>query len=552
MEGWIRRSLLHPEIQPAAWALIAAAVIVAVCFANSLPNDFILDDYQIVEVNPAIRTIAPIHFLTTPYWGEKSNSGIYRPLTIFSFSLEYPFWHRWAGGYRLTNLLLHAINGFLVFFVARSLLQSVPAAWTASAIYLAHPAHTEPVVGLAGRSELLATMFFLLAWIFFRQARLPSSVFALSLAAFFLSLLSKENAIVFPVVMVLDTWMFGETFQKVLLEWKRFAAVAAAAAAYLGLRLWVLGGVGIPRTAQYLDGQWTFAQRELTSGRAFLKYFQLLIAPVDVTGDYDFNSIPLATANDFVAWTGLLLVVATIVLAFRILKAQPVLAFAILFFYVTILPVSNWIMPTALIMSERSLYLPSLGICLIAGFVWTNLSDMRVRRMLAIGVMSIAVILCIAHNYIWRDDLTFFGNVVRVFPNNVRGRQGYGVALVEAGRPQEGIEQFDAGLQIKRNAPLLISLGEGLMQIDRNCTRARPVLNEALGIQPSDHLARWLLASCFEKEGALQQAEATYRQAVSDAQFPDPKLLSDWARVLEKTGRPAEAEEANRRAALLK
>jgi tetratricopeptide (TPR) repeat protein len=223
-----------------------------------------------------------------------------------------------------------------------------------------------------------------------------------------------------------------------------------------------------------------------------------------------------------------------------------------LFFYVTILPVSNWIMPTALIMSERSLYLPSLGICLIAGLAWANLSDMRVRRLAGLGVMSLAAILCVAHNYIWRDNLTFFGNVVRVFPDNVRGRQGYGTALVEAGRPQDAIEQFDAGLRIKRNTPLLVSLGEGLMQLDRNCTRARPVLNEALGIQPSDHLARWLLASCFEREGALQQAEATYRQAVSDAQFPDPKLLSDWGRLLEKTGRLAEAQEAYRRAALLK
>src|SRR5207244_2497355 len=122
-----------------------------------------LDDYQVVAVNPAIRTIAPLQVLKTPYWGDKSESGIYRPLTIFSYSLEYPLWHRWPGGYRLTNLLLHTINGLLVFVVARGLLQSEPAACVASALYLAHPVHTEPVVGLTGRGELLAAMFFLLA-----------------------------------------------------------------------------------------------------------------------------------------------------------------------------------------------------------------------------------------------------------------------------------------------------------------------------------------------------------------------------------------------------
>src|SRR5215813_6533402 len=181
MSRWFQSVSNRIEAQP-AWVLVGALALVAVCFANSLPNDFIVDDYAIVAVNQAIRTISPVQNLLTPYWGKHSTSGIYRPLTIFSFSLEYPLWHRWAGGYRLTNLLLHTINGLLVFFLARGLLQSIPAACAAAAIYLAHPAHTEPVVSLAGRSELLAAMFFLLAWISFRQKKT-----VLCSAAFFLS-----------------------------------------------------------------------------------------------------------------------------------------------------------------------------------------------------------------------------------------------------------------------------------------------------------------------------------------------------------------------------
>src|SRR5438045_362413 len=100
--------------QTAKWAAVSA-IVVAICFGNSLPNDFVLDDYAVVAINPAIRTIALSHTFLTPYWGEKSNSGIYRPLTILSFAFEYPLWGRWPGGYRLTNLLLHVINGVLVF-----------------------------------------------------------------------------------------------------------------------------------------------------------------------------------------------------------------------------------------------------------------------------------------------------------------------------------------------------------------------------------------------------------------------------------------------------
>jgi len=537
---------LQPETQVLLWAAIAAIVVVAVCFANSLPNDFIVDDYRIVALNPAIRTIAPLHFFKTPYWGENSHAGLYRPLTIFSFSLEYPWWRRWAGGYRLTNLLLHAINGFLVFLLVRSLFQSNPAAWAASAIYLAHPVHTEPVVALAGRSELLAAMFFLLAWISYRRGK----TFLCSIA-FFLSLLSKENAIAFPAVIFLERVVFHGGLRNALKEWKRFGALAATALVYLGVRFWVLGEFGIPKPIQYLQGSWTIAQRELTTGRAFLKYFQLLVAPLEVTGDYDFNSIPLATVNDWVAWAGLLLVLLTIVFAFRMLKARPGIGFAILFFYLTILPVSNWIIPTAVILSERALYLPSLGICMLAGLVWAGISNIQVRRVLGLGVMVTAALLCVAHSYIWRNDLTYFGNLIHVFPNNVRGQLGYGTALVEAGRAEEARQHFEAGLRVTRSAPLLVGLSEALLQIDRSCGLARPVLNEALSIEPADPFAPWLMAECYENDGSLVEAEASYRQAVNNSRFPEPRLLIGWGRVLEKTGKPEEAREAYRRAALL-
>jgi protein O-mannosyl-transferase len=551
VERWIRRPVLHSQVQPASTLIAAALIIVGICYANSLPNGFILDDYQIVAVNPAIRTIDPIQLLKTPYWGAASDSGIYRPLTIFSFSLEYPLWHHWAGGYRLTNLLLHALSGVLIFLLSRSILGSAAAAGAATAVYLVHPVHTEPVVGLAGRSELLAALFFLIAWIFFRQRRT-----VLCSVAFFLSLLSKENAIVFPAVMVLDTvWTERAIRAGALIERpyrNRFAAIAGVAAFYLATRFWVLGSLGVPKTVQYLDGALTFAQRELTSGRAFLKYFQLLVAPINVTGDYDFNSIPIATWHDWIAWAGLLLVAAMIVAAFRMRKSQPVMGFALLFFFITMLPTSNWIMPTSIIMSERALYLPSLSICLIAAQIWMTLPKRAMRTLLAVGVLSTAALLCVAHNYIWRDELTYYGNLIRVLPNNLRGRQGYGVALIEAGRPEDALRQFDEGLKIKRNAPLLVGLSEALMQIDRGCIRARSVLQEALRVQPADPFARWLLGGCFEKEGMMQEAEAQYRQAVRNTEFPDPKLLADWGRALENTGRPSEAQEAYRRSAMLK
>src|SRR5438093_767336 len=96
-------------------ALLLCFVLVTICYGNSLSNAFILDDILIVAANERIRHIHPIQFFFEPYWGDLNHAGIYRPLTIFSFSLEYPVWRVWAPGYRLVNLLLHTLNGWLVY-----------------------------------------------------------------------------------------------------------------------------------------------------------------------------------------------------------------------------------------------------------------------------------------------------------------------------------------------------------------------------------------------------------------------------------------------------
>src|SRR2546425_10097532 len=89
-------------------AFILSIVLVGLCYVNSLPNDFVFDDGPIVGSNPAIRVISPIQFLTSPYWTKQQYAGIYRPFTIFSLSVDYAIWKRWAPGFRLTNLAVHA------------------------------------------------------------------------------------------------------------------------------------------------------------------------------------------------------------------------------------------------------------------------------------------------------------------------------------------------------------------------------------------------------------------------------------------------------------
>jgi protein O-mannosyl-transferase len=513
-------------------ALAFCLVLVAFCYTNSITNAFILDDILIVAANERIHSVQPLQFLFQPYWGDQEHAGIYRPLTIFSFSIEYSIWNTWAPGFRLVNLLLHALNGWLVFLLARGLLSSNLAAWGAAAVYVMHPAQTEAVVSIVGRSELLAATFFFAAWLAFRKGRI-----AFACAAYVLAVLAKESAITFPAIAILDTFLTEMSLRKTLQSWRRFAGFAAVGIAYLGLRFYVLGSLGVPASGQYVRGAWTLTDRWLTSGRVFLEYLRLLFAPVQVTGDYDFNSVPLAHIGDWDAWLGIALILGCVSYALWNLRRNRGIAVGILFFFITLLPVSNWIMPIALLMAERFLYTPVFGFSLLAGIVWAAIPAPQVRRLVAGGVTALAAVLCISHNYIWQDTLTFHKNVVRVLPENARGRLGYGYALMRLGRFEEARVQFEEGLRIMpQSAPLVAGLASSVMQIDGQCGHVRPLLVRALAITPGQWQSLWMLGDCLLMEGHPKLAEQSYRLAVQNAPFPDGKLLVAWGNTLEHIG----------------
>src|SRR5437867_7549748 len=102
-------------------AFVISFLLVALCYVNSLPTDFVFDDGPIVSSNPVIRAITPVQFLKSPYWTKQQYAGIYRPFVIFSLSIDYAIWKRWAPGFRLINLVVHATNGVLVFLLCQSL-----------------------------------------------------------------------------------------------------------------------------------------------------------------------------------------------------------------------------------------------------------------------------------------------------------------------------------------------------------------------------------------------------------------------------------------------
>jgi tetratricopeptide (TPR) repeat protein len=215
------------------------------------------------------------------------------------------------------------------------------------------------------------------------------------------------------------------------------------------------------------------------------------------------------------------------------------------------IPASNWILSISVLMAERFLYLPLIGLSIAGGMIFSKLHDPRTRRLLGAGGLLGAIILCNGHDYIRRSDYTFFENMVRVVPDSAKGRLGYGYALLQAGRNDEAARQLEAGLRIIPDYPELLTT-LAMTRIKANdCSQAWPLFNRALSIDPTHADTYRRMGDCYYKEGKTREAEAVYHRAVDGISYPDAMLYFMWGQSLEGTGQKVSAIAAYERGALI-
>ncbi len=136
--------------------------------------------------------------------------------------MEHALWGFNPLGYHIVNVLLHAINALLVWWVLRRL--SIPGAWLAAAIFALHPVHAESVAWITERKNVLSTMFYLLAVLAFVRFTGESGhqrrYYALAIILYALALFSKTTACTLPAALLLILWLSGDR-----IGWRRLAQI---------------------------------------------------------------------------------------------------------------------------------------------------------------------------------------------------------------------------------------------------------------------------------------------------------------------------------------
>ncbi len=184
--------------------LLGIFFLLALIAYSAILNSFFLSD-DFAQIGKVLEG----DFSVT--WGTEQG-GFFRPLFIWSYVIDSKLWGTNPFGYHLTNIALHTVNSYLVFILSARLIRKnghdtadiFRTSIAAGLIFLLLPSHTEAVSWISGRADLIATLFFLTALIFYdsyRQERY-SPYLAATLTLFMLALLSKESALCLPFIII--------------------------------------------------------------------------------------------------------------------------------------------------------------------------------------------------------------------------------------------------------------------------------------------------------------------------------------------------------------
>lgn len=505
----------------------AVLLVVGVALAASvsgLGNGFAYDDIPIVVDNIGVHSLRwPWEFFGESYWGNVRGNSLYRPVTIMAYSLQWALGNGSPLPFHVVNVVLYALSSVAVWALARTLLAPW-AALTAALLWAAHPVHVEAVANVVGQAEMLVALPLLAAVTLFvralRDGRLHSRTVAAVLAAFALALLAKENGIVLPGLLLAAVATLGgrhaplPTADRARL-WLLARATALMAGVYLAARYAILGGLkgDAPHVALESLGH---GERILTAVALWPEVARLLLWPARLYADY---SPPFTPVDATPGWAHLggfaVFALWGAAVAFSWRRSRPA-TFLLLWIPVTYAPVSNVVFASGILIAERTLFLPSVGVTLLAGVVMEALAphvralpSRWVRRAIPaalVAVLLAAVVRSAERQTVWEDNATLFAVTIVDAPNNYRAHHALGELFGSAGSWVRAEEHLRIADSLFPGYDLLeLSLARVLHFADR-CPEALPLYDTVLAKRPDAEVAAVGRAACLIETRQLSRA----------------------------------------------
>jgi tetratricopeptide (TPR) repeat protein len=480
--------------------------LIIIVYAASVNGKFLLDEPALITENSFVKSLTNLGRLFTSAQGEGSNStfSYYRPLQIFSYAVVYNFWKLQVQPYHILNILFHIMVALCIFWLINILFNDLFLSLCTALLYAVHPVQVESVAYIPGLCDSMSASFILLTFILY--IRKDSHTFWTSiplLASFLLALMSKESSLLLPIMLLLYHYSF-----KKKLKVFPFVSLVSLLLLYLIFYTTVLKGSD--------DTEIPLAIVERIPGFlvAISSYAQILLFPVNLHMGHDNRLFPFTEPT---AWLGAIIVITLVVLAWKTRKTQTLIFFAIAWFFITLMPASNFY-ALGFFMADHYLYLPSLGFFLLFAACIRWAYRHAALKNFAIGFLTITCaiysVLTFKQTHYWHDPVTFFERTLRYNPASARALNNLGHLYAQEGRLTEAKDLYERAIAADPSRKETYdNLGNLYSELGDN-EKAIAQYKKAIEIYPNYGKAYNNIGQIYARTGKTQEAIEMLRKAI--------------------------------------
>ncbi len=520
------------------WIATGSLVVLGLASTvTNLGNRFSQDDMPVIEKNPVVHTLArPWTFFTQSYWPKPFPPALYRPLATTGFALQWQIGGGRPWVFRLTSIALYLAAGLALHRLALLLLPPL-AAWLAAAFFLIHPVHVEAVAVAVNQSEIMVGLLGILVVLLYLRLRQTdrfgvregAALFGLYLAA---TLFKESGLMLIGLIVAAELTVVRDPralWPRITRIRPLLLAMLLGATTFFAIRTLALEGDPVGTfTAEALDGL-TLGQRALTMLGVVPHWFRLLVWPAHLRGDYSPREIEAATAWGLPQTTGALLLVLAVLVTVATWRRHPVVAFGLLWVAVGIFPVSNVLVPTGIVLAERTLFLPSVGMMLAVGGLAAPLADRlrgapRPAQWAAAGavvaVLAMGTTRSASRQRVWQDQFTFWHQTTIDAPLSYRAHHALAQLLFQVGAREWAEREYRMAIALyPKQWGAYFDLANKL-RLNGMCEQAIRYYRQTLLIEPEQEAARTSLIACLLHLGRYADARAEAREGMSYATRP--------------------------------
>jgi protein O-mannosyl-transferase len=526
------------------WVYLTIAMAVFVLYGNTLSNGYVLDDFSVIKenniVNQGTKNLGQI-FKTSYRAGYLNvNDGLYRPLSLVMFAVE---WSMSPDNPRLghfINLVIYILCGIILFKMLQRLLPHLHHFIILGTVllFIAHPIHTEVVGNVKSRDELLCFLFSFLSIHFVLKYIDESKSYFLVLGSFslFVAFLAKESAILTLPILFVMIWFFKkEAMAKII---GIATSVLVPFIIYMLIRKSVLDSFAGIQSVTLIDNpigaQTNLGLKLMGSMQVLGEYMQLFVFPHPLIFDYSYNSFPLENGINLPIIIGILTVLAMIAAIFITYKKHPIISFSILFIFTGLSLYTNLFFTIGAAKAERFTFLASVGFCIFLAYLIAKILKLGVYKsdynpvksknfFFVLGaILLLYSVKTISRNLDWKDNITLYTHDVELNPNSAKTHYYLGNELIKkiAEEEQDSIKKLSylkKGIEeVRKSVAIFPEYSDGHTQIGvgffkmNNMDSAAVYFNKGLQYNPNNSVALSNLGAYYFNKGRYAEAIEIY------------------------------------------